>query len=1082
MKPLNLTLSAFGPYAGVVTVPLRELGDEGLYLICGDTGSGKTTIFDAIAFALFGETSGSARDAKTLRSDFADPQAETYVELEFLYRGDVFRIRRTPYYLRAKKRGEGMTAISPTVEFEAPGKPAITKIPEANAAIEELLGIDRDQFSQIVMIAQGEFRHLLTATTKERAAIFRKLFGTGFVARFQDDLQQQRRTLQADYDALKRTRDALADQADFGGATPRALERQSRIAEDTLTSERLKGMLDDQLADDGALLATIEERLAEARTAQDEASRNAALAAEAANARTLMAQAEERRHAAERALEDAKKRLAAEDEHAPRRDALAKRIAAEESALASYSRLDDLEKREAVAKGDAKRAAAELEAAKQRSESARKRKLELDAQVSQLGDARAELARLQTEAVQADHALAAALDAVRSFEACEKARRQADRSHQAYQEREREHATALEAASAAREALISSRAEAERLTEAPAALEAAKADAAHAREATAAAEQALKRHGELFAAARDAKAQLARAQEAYRSCSERLTAATSDHLAAQRRFLDGQAGILAQGLIPCEPCPVCGSCDHPFPAPAQPDIPDRAAIEELAAARVRQADAAQAASNAAAAQRAVADKAEGDLARFIEEHGDEGDLAHALNEARWEQARTAQALDEARSAADNLARARKALADAEAQEAKLRADAEAKADKLQAARAAWQADLARVSTLEATLPDTDAGQAHRTVEEARAKHAAIAAQRDRADEVVARLDALKKELSSAEEEIVQTTRDLDGAVARDHDASQQLGAISAHRAELARQLPHESRQAAQNSIDVLRRELEALVAARTEAAAAVERQQAAIRQAEASRQALEQQIERTQALDRNAEEAKLAEAKERVTRFTAQRDAAAARLNVNRRIAASLDDIIRKSADIEERFGALAQLADAANGKLAGTARVAFETYVQGIYFDRIIAAANRRLAVMSQGRYELLRRSTATTLKGQSGLDLDVFDNYTGKARDASSLSGGESFQASLSLALGLSDVVQSAAGGVRLDTMFIDEGFGSLDPDALQQAIKMLSTLSGGGKLIGIISHVEELKEAIDRKIVVTATRQGSTITMEV
>ena len=205
------------------------------------------------------------------------------------------------------------------------------------------------------------------------------------------------------------------------------------------------------------------------------------------------------------------------------------------------------------------------------------------------------------------------------------------------------------------------------------------------------------------------------------------------------------------------------------------------------------------------------------------------------------------------------------------------------------------------------------------------------------------------------------------------------------------------------------------------------------------------------------------------------------RLNANRRIASSLDDIMRRSSSIEERFGAIAQLADAACGKLSGTDRVTFETYVQGIHFDRIIAAANRRLGVMTNGRYELLRRGDAANRKAQSGLDLDVFDNYTGKARDASSLSGGESFQASLSLALGLSDVVQSSAGGVRLDTMFIDEGFGSLDPEALQQAIKMLSTLSGGGKLIGIISHVEELKEAIDRKIVVTASRSGSTLSLE-
>ena len=312
-------------------------------------------------------------------------------------------------------------------------------------------------------------------------------------------------------------------------------------------------------------------------------------------------------------------------------------------------------------------------------------------------------------------------------------------------------------------------------------------------------------------------------------------------------------------------------------------------------------------------------------------------------------------------------------------------------------------------------------------------------------------------------------------------AQSTLSAAQAARTEVAAGLAFGSLDEAQKALSDLRERKRALDTELASAEDAVHAAETAIKDADSRRLALAEQIEGTSSIDKEAELARFAEADRQLAQLESDRDALIMRLNANRRIASSLDDIMRRSSSIEERFGAIAQLADAACGKLSGTDRVTFETYVQGIHFDRIIAAANRRLGVMTNGRYELLRRGDAANRKAQSGLDLDVFDNYTGKARDASSLSGGESFQASLSLALGLSDVVQSSAGGVRLDTMFIDEGFGSLDPEALQQAIKMLSTLSGGGKLIGIISHVEELKEAIDRKIVVTASRSGSTLSLE-
>lgn len=1081
MRPLNLTLSAFGPYADVTTVPLGDLGNEGLYLICGDTGSGKTTLFDAIAFALYGETSGTTRETRTLRSDFADPRTETFVELEFLYRGETHRIRRSPSCLRPKKRGEGTTSVPPAVEYEAPGKPTITKIPEANAAIEKLLGIDRNQFSQIVMIAQGEFRHLLTASTKERAAILRKLFDTGRIARFQDDLQQQRRALQADHDALKRTQEALAEQADFGDATPRALECRQRLSEDTLAAEHLGKMLEEQAIEDASLLEDEEELLAAARAQQDEATRRIALASETENALLLMKQAEERQRDAEAQLDAAQRRLEAQAKFATRREELSKLIADEENALDSYTRLEDLAKRQKQADDLAKSSERALASALSLREELKRRREELESRCARLADAEAAHASAKAEAAHAQRALADAQDAVRSFEAFEEARRETGRCDKALRAAEAERLAASAEAAAARKAQKAARDEVERLSDAPARLEVTKARVAETLGEIEAAEHALRRCKELEEKLESAKGQLERAQRSYRECSDHLAQATAEHLAAQQRVLDEQAGILARRLVPGIPCPVCGSPDHPHPAHPHVDTPDKERVEELSAKRDAAAYAAQSASNEAAAKTALVEKAAKDLSDFIAEHGDAKVLERAVIEARRKNTSARNEQEDAAKAAESLSQARRELAEIESQDTRCQENAEAKTEQAHAAKAAWQASLARQSTLEAALPNTTAEEARAAVERASAHERESAARCEETLDATAQLAAARKELSGIDDELAQASHDHEAILEQSHEAKQQQSALAAQRAELARRLPHVCLREAQESLAALRREKRELDEADAEAMAEAKRHETAIEQAKASRRVLEQQIERTRGIDKEIEEQKLSNAKAAIAHHEAFKDAISARQSANRRVSASLENVIRKNSDIEKRFGAIAQLADTAAGKLAGTARVTFETYVQGIYFDQIIAAANRRLNVMSAGRYELLRRQTTTTSKGQSGLDLDVFDSYTGKARDASSLSGGESFQASLALALGLSDAVQNSAGGVQLEAMFIDEGFGSLDPEALQQAIKMLSSLSGGGKLIGIISHVDELKEAIDRKIVVTADRTGSTLSLE-
>lgn len=918
MKPIKLVMSAFGPYAGKVELPLSELGEQGLYLICGDTGAGKTTIFDAISFALFGEASGKVRSTKTLRSDFADPAAETYVELEFAYRDEVYRIRRTPQYERPKQRGEGMRTQAPTVEFERPGLPAITKIPEANAAMEELLGIDRNQFAQIVMIAQGEFRKLLTSTTAERAIIFRKLFGTGCYERFQTALETQRRALEDEYKTLKKSVDNCAEQAAFPEGSDEALECARKLREGTVTVEWLAEAVEAQ-----------ESRDRTARYASDE--KMARLGSQRDGLRSLL--------------------------DAARQQASVKQQLAEVEATLATLREKEPAVREALAATTA------------------------------LG---VERDRLNAEVAQA-------IAQMSVYDTYDSLLSDIDKAEKARQTAVDDHASALAKLAKTKDDLASVRELAARLSQTPEALAHAQAELESARRAKQDAAKQLDRLAELEASAKEARGVYARSQRTYLQAREKAQAAAAAHIAARQRYLDGQAGVLARTLVAGEPCPVCGALEHPRPASEIDAIPTKEELDSLQKADDAAAAQATSASAACAADEAILRARAQELEAFIAENGNAERLGAAACTAE------------------------SARAEAQSRVSQLEADV---------------AQLKKTQDTEANLLESD------------------------------------KKLATAAETLL----------ARVHAKAAELESLQGQRKALAGTLPHASRQEAQAKLDANRAQLDSLQTRIDQGAQVARTFERALGEALSRRDTLAEQLIGAQEVDSTKTEEELAALDARIAAENAQREQLIGRQTVNDGILATLKRIAQRSSGIDKEYGELEILSHTANGKLSGKSRLAFETYVQGIYFDRIIAAANRRLAIITNGRYELMRRSTSADGRAQAGLDLDVLDNYTGKARDASSLSGGESFEASLSLALGLSDVVQSHAGGVQLDTMFIDEGFGSLDQEALQQAIRMLTSLSDGSKLIGIISHVDELKASIDRKIVVTRGREGSTLKLEV
>ncbi|WP_058271133.1 AAA family ATPase [Olsenella massiliensis] len=543
---------------------------------------------------------------------------------------------------------------------------------------------------------------------------------------------------------------------------------------------------------------------------------------------------------------------------------------------------------------------------------------------------------------------------------------------------------------------------------------------------------------------------------------------------AQRAYLDHQAGILARGLQEGEACPVCGSLHHPRPASLSSDVPGEGALQALKDEEEGARTRALADAQAASAARRSCEGARGTLAEALAD-ADEEALLVARDVAAKDVAAAEEGIVRVKAELARVKALREDLSSLEEDERKTAGELAEAQRVAQGLRQELHTAQGRLAALEGELPAE--GQ---TACQERLDSCARLARKAEADARAAR------ELAEGKSDALRRAHDLEPRVAElarlQRDAAElaqaardRLTQARARRDEARAAVGPDTEQEVRQRLAALSEELEA---SRGRLEAAREAWEAC-RGSQASARATIQSLERT---TRQARELDLARERKLMDEAEAKRGALDARLqDLGARQGANLDllakarQALADSSSLERRYGTLRQLADTLTGDLVGKEKLSFERYVQTVYFDQVITAANRRLAVVTGGRYQLLRRTDVGRGKNV-GLDLDVLDNYTGKSRSARTLSGGESFEASLSLALGLSDVVQGRAGGVQLDTMFIDEGFGTLDADALQAAVKMLSDLSSAGKLVGIISHVAELQSVIERKVVVTSGREGS------
>ena len=892
MRPLLLKMSAFGPYAGETVIDFTRLGKSGLYLITGDTGAGKTSIFDAIIIALYGRASGSGREPSMLRSLYALPETPTFVELTFTYWGLEYRVRRNPEYSRPAKRGGGLTRQPADAELTLPDGSVITKCSDVDRKLIEIIGLSREQFLQIAMIAQGEFLKLLLASTDDRKKIFRQIFRTERYFELQEELKLAAGSARADCESARQSLSQYISGirgADLGDLpTAEVMEKLGLLIEN---DRKMSDELAKRLADCEKKLAALDYQLGAAEKLE-------AAKKELERSRKL-------RDEKKQQLEGLEKRLDELRKLAPERDALERKITLEESFLPRYD---------------------ELEA---------KRK-ELSDSQKQLAEDIAGLAKSEADGERFRHAVE------------ELKKRRAQLEH-AGEERER----------LLRE-LNAQKIRSEKL----AAVE--------------------RQYNEWLSLGET----LGREQSVYKKAAAVADSLHAELSRKERAFLDEQAGVLAGELADGKPCPVCGSTAHPSPAKKTVGAPTEAELNSLRK-KVSDADSkSQSASVACGVTRGKLTSTETSMLAGASEFF----------------APTIETLPERLGGC--------------------RLDTETEQERLAGLIKIEEQNLAEREKLDARIPNGE-----RSISENDSK-----------------LASLKAEIAAGKAKVAELERSAGSlaaglSYAGKNEAEAALGSLRKKRDDMRREL--ESAEQSRNSVNAGLSSLEGQISQ------------------------LGRQLEGSEKVDVSALISESGRLKTEKSELSKRHSELNARLVCNLDAQKHIAERSEQLEELEARLALVQNLCNTANGNLRGQDKLMLETWVQTTFFDRIIRRANLRFSVMSDGQFELIRRPEPLSSRVQSGLELDVIDHFNGSQRSVRTLSGGESFKASLSLALGLSDEIQSSAGGVRLETMFVDEGFGSLDEESLSQAMNALNSLADSDRLVGIISHVAELGERIDRQI---------------
>ncbi|WP_231314699.1 AAA family ATPase [Neobacillus sedimentimangrovi] len=1037
MRPLKLTMKAFGPYAKTETIDFTRLGNRTMFVISGKTGSGKTTIFDAISYAIYGKASGEDRNGPELRSQFASDDLMTEVSLEFSLRNKVYFITRSPQQLKKKEKGDGYTQIGAKAELYVLGPNGekqllASKIHDVEEKIKEIMLIDANQFRQILMIPQGEFRKLLIADSKDKEAILQRLFHTQLYKRIEERLKEEATELKKSVeDQVKARNEALRRiQAVTNEELKRYLEEESD--NDTLILPLLK----EEIAAMGEQLEQLNAQLKEKENEQDR------LKAQLFEAEEILKQLQKKEELRQRKtwLESQKDTFSGKEKQI--------QLAQKAALLAKQEELCHR------LKGESDRLGSLVSSIQKEIELAKSQKNHYELLLKQEQEREDERQAALAEVNRLIHMK----EDVYSFSALVKEKANVEAALHEAKVKLSQSETNLEQLEKRFKHLQNQKEEIEKgqLTYVRNEQQLEKWQSEFDR---------LEKYEVLLNRYKKSKQNLEEITGRYENTVRNLNDAKALVIDLEQKWLHGQASILASKLQEGNPCPVCGSEHHPSPAIEQAGkVPSE---EDMKAAKAQVLKWEQEKST--------------DEARLYQcqsaEKTDREALEEKLQEIRtfkvdFTESELPNLKMQIASEKNNLLVVQKKLAEQIKQLDRIKTEIEKCEREIQDGQITKQQLTAQVTdlTVQFTEKRTNLSRMMNVIPENLRSEAeyekALAQSKRKYETLIKQFEDVQKGLQNANEKLVAELARFTDAEKNYHEKQQELKAereifknmLSEQGFEnysnyASSKLSESEIQTLENEIRTYREELRSVsdrLSEMTEQLANlktpdIEEGKRKLANLQAEMEALNQQW---------------------TTLFVKKRD--------NEEIYSRIENLNASMKVLEERYSLIGHLYEITRGQ--NHFRITFERYVLAAFLDDILHEANHRLRKMTSGRYQLIRKKDRAKGNAQSGLELLVFDQYTGQKRHVKTLSGGESFKASLSLALGLADVVQNYAGGVSLETMFIDEGFGTLDPESLEQAIEALMDIQSSGRLVGIISHVPELKERIDARLEVIAGQTGS------
>lgn len=1064
MRPVKLIMSAFGSYAGKTEIDFTEI-PNGLFLITGDTGAGKTTVFDAITYALYDRTSGGTRDGNMMRSQYAGEETSTYVEYTFLYQKKEYKIRRNPEYLRLGKRryADGSPRYvkeTPKVELTLPdGSIFKGKKRETDQKISEIIGLDADQFTQISMIAQGEFLKLLLAESRERKKIFSRIFQTRFYYRIQEELKKQAVQLYVKLEQnlqemkLEMARVEYPSYKKDGGVCPEEVQLEKCTEENELIKQ-WKVIAGQDIPDRERISVILKEIIDQGNRWEKVCKKESSRAQTVLEDKNRLLKEAELLNQLFDSYERVLSRLEEKMPEKAKYEFLTGRIQTGKKAgrvLQEEKRYLEEEKR-----------LTELEVQER---SLQKELQECRKQLQELTDKQKEAGREKTEKETVlTEKKVRIQDAILQYQGMNAKKEELDKitkeiknylnqsetilqKKEILQNNQKEILTFLKKYEKIETCINECRNQKEHIIE---------EQIRHYEDL----DHQEERKEELKEDCERAKKEADREQKNYEN-------AWAEYEMKYHKFLNEQAGILALNLEDGQPCPVCGSREHPQIAALSDEAPTQAEVELAKAERDKKEkirDIKTEAFRKCLAGYQAAQEICLTLRKNIKDEVEDitgigwKEKIQSLKRTLMETEKRLKQLEEIFERCRTLKENQEQIAN---QIEKLEEKERKTSQSLTESKLMYTKLEAEYQAMEEKLP-------YKTMEEAEEHLREITGKLELVRNNYETVTRCLTEKQNKEKELEGQQKTVSASVVQSQEEVQKK--IRSYK-QIIKEQGFEDEES-YHSQCMTERELE-------EAEQWIEAYQKELQELEANRTLLEQQLEGKERKDTEQIAREIKEASGELEEIRKEYMKLHNTNERNREIRDNLKRNFEKNSGLQKQYEIVGNLSKTANGNLSGSAKLDFETYIQRQYFRQIIRAANKRLVRMTSGEFILQCRDVEKLgSQGQAGLDLDVYHMATDTVRDVKTLSGGESFMAALSMALGLSDIVQNTAGAIHLDTMFIDEGFGSLDDVSRDQAIRVLNDLADKDRLIGIISHVNELKEQIDHKLVVKKNEKGSSV----